>query len=131
MHVSSLLRLLERKHEGWHPARETSPGKVTPRSVTPPLTARLQRPVLQYNVNKAKPQTRGSERGEKLVLPVMFIQHQQYLDRRMLQFWALRPSITDSSLTLSLELSVSSMASVSFWKEHKRNPSESNGDMRT
>lgn len=73
----------------------------------------------------------GSEPEEKLALPVMFIQHQRYLDRRMLQFWALRPSITDSSLTLSLELSVSSMASASFWKEHKRNPSESNGDTPT
>lgn len=85
MHVSSLLRLLERKHQGWHPARETSPGKVTPRSVTP-LQQRALITCTSVQVNKAKPQTRGSERGEKLVLPVMFIQHQQYLDRRMLQF---------------------------------------------
>lgn len=63
---------------------------------------------------------------ETLVLPETFTQHQQYLERRMLQFWALRPSITDSSLTLSLELRVSSMASASFCKEHERNPSQSN-----
>lgn len=72
-----------------------------------------------------------SHRREKLVLPEIFIQHQQYLDRRMLQFWALRPSITESSLTLSLELSVSSMASASFYKEHERNPSKSNRDILT
>lgn len=66
---------------------------------------------------------------EKLVPPEMFIQHQQYLDRRMLQFWALRPSITESSLTLSLELSVSSMASASFYKEYERNPLTSSRDI--
>lgn len=68
---------------------------------------------------------------EKLVLPETFRQHQQYLDRRMLQFWALRPSITESSLTLSLEPSVSSMASASFYKKHERNPSKSNKDIPT
>lgn len=110
----------ERPHqEKWH--QEVSPSFQQLALIT----------CTSVQVNKAKPQTRGSEWGEKLVLPVMFIQHQQYLDRRMLQFWALRPSITDSSLTLSLELSVSSMASVSFWKEHERNPSASNGDTQT
>lgn len=73
----------------------------------------------------------GSHGRGKLVLPEMFIQYQQYLERRMLQFWALRPSITESSLTLSLELSVSSMASASFYKEHERNPSKSNRDIPT
>ena len=68
---------------------------------------------------------------EKLVLPEMLRQHQQYLERRMLQFWALRPSITESSLTLSLEPSVSSMASASFYKEQERNPSKSNRDIPT